>query len=356
MLYLLLYPLKEIFGPFRLFGYITFRSAYAVVAAILITLVLGRPFIRFLQNRSIAQRIREEVPATHRGKEGTPSMGGLMMLAAILGAALLFADLGNHNVIILIMTTVWFGVLGAWDDYIKIFRKKPKVKLAFQLIFGLGLGIYLMHNGPAGIATKTNLIFIKNYVIDFGLLYPLFIMLVVVGASNGVNLTDGLDGLATGLIGISALAYAFLAYATGNAIFSEYLNIMFIRSAGEITVFCAAILGASLGFLWYNSYPAQVFMGDTGSLSLGAIIGTAAILIKHEILLLLVGGMFVLEVLSVILQIVYFRRTGGRRLFRMAPLHHHFELKGWAEPKIVVRFWIIGIIFLMIALSTLKVR
>jgi len=361
MLYLLLYPLKDVFGPFRLFGYITFRSAYAVVAAIVITLALGRPFIRFLRERSIAQRIRDEVPATHRGKEGTPSMGGLMLLLAILGSAVLFADVTNPNIIILILATVWFGLLGFWDDYIKIFHKKPrglsiKTKLAFQAIFGLGLGLYLLYFGPAGIATKTNLIFIKNYVVDFGLLYPLFIMLVVAGASNGVNLTDGLDGLATGLIGISALAYAFLAYATGNAVFSEYLNIMFISNAGEITVFCAAILGASLGFLWYNSHPAQVFMGDTGSLSLGAIIGTAAILIKQEILLLLVGGMFVIECISVILQIIYFRRTGGRRLFRMAPLHHHFELKGWAEPKIVVRFWIIGIIFLMIALSTLKVR
>lgn len=361
MLYLLLYPLRDVFGPFRLFGYITFRSAYAAVAAILMVLLLGKPFINFLRSKAIAQRIRDEVPESHKSKQGTPSMGGAMILAAILGATLLFADLKNSNIIILIISTIWFGALGALDDYIKIFKKRPrglsiKAKLAAQLCFGLALGLYLYAFQSPDYATKTNLIFIKNYVVSFGIFYPLFVMAVVAGSSNGVNLSDGLDGLAIGLIGISGLAYAFLAYATGHAVISNYLNVIFIPSAGEITVFCAAILGASLGFLWFNSYPAQVFMGDTGSLSLGAIIGTAAILIKQEILLLLVGGMFVIEVISVILQIAYFRRTGGKRLFRMAPLHHHFELKGWAEPKIVIRFWIIGIIFVMLALSTLKIR
>ncbi len=361
MLYLLLYPLKEIFGPFRLFGYITFRAAYATVLAILIVLLIGNWFTRYLKQKSMTQRIRDEVPKHHKVKEGTPSMGGLLILISLLASTLLFADLANPNIIILILSTIWFGSLGFIDDYIKIFRNKPrgisiKTKLFFQVIFGLGLGIYLYFYGPEDYMTKTNFIFLKNYVVDFGILYPLFVAFVMVGASNGVNLTDGLDGLATGLLGISALAYAALSYASGHIGISNYLNIIFIKSGGEVTVFCTALVGAALGFLWFNTYPAQVFMGDTGSLSLGAVLGTAAILIKHEFLLVFIGGVFVIEVVSVVLQIIYFRKTKGKRLFLMAPLHHHYELKGLAEPKIVVRFWIIGIIFLMIALSTLKIR
>ncbi len=361
MLYWLLFPLRDLFGPFRLFGYITFRSAYAAVAAILIVLIFGTRFIDLLKKKSIGQRIREEVPSSHRVKEGTPSMGGFLILFSILVAALLFCDLSNSNIIILLVTTVWFGLLGGIDDYIKIYKHKPrglsiKTKLFFQLIFGLGLGLLLYTFNVADYATKTNLIFLKNYVVNLGILYPLFVTLVVVGSSNGVNLTDGLDGLATGLIGIAAVAYAALAYAAGHAVISDYLNIIFIKNGGEITVFCAAILGASLGFLWFNAHPAQVFMGDTGALSLGALVGTVAILVKQEILLILVGGVFVIEAGSVLLQVLYFRRTKGKRLFRMAPLHHHFELKGLSEPKIVVRFWIVGMIFLMFALSTLKIR
>lgn len=361
MLYLLFYPLRDIFGPFRLFGYITFRSAYAVVLAILIVLFLGNRFINFLKKKAITQKIRAEVPQRHRVKENTPTMGGLLILIALLFAILLFGDLTNPNIIILIITTIWFGTLGIYDDYIKIFKNRPrglsiKTKLFFQTLFGLGLGLYLYFFGPEGYQTKTNLLFIKNFIIDFGFLYPLFVVLVVIGTSNGVNLSDGLDGLAIGLIGISAAAYMALSYVSGHIVLSDYLDIIFLRDAGEITVFCAALVGASLGFLWFNSYPAQVFMGDTGSLSLGAIIGAVAILIKHEFLLLLIGMVFVIEVVSVIIQVVYFRRTGGKRFFLMAPLHHHFELKGIAEPKIVVRFWVLGIIFLMIALSTLKIR
>jgi phospho-N-acetylmuramoyl-pentapeptide-transferase len=252
-------------------------------------------------------------------------------------------------------------LLGVYDDYIKIYKGKPrglsvKAKLTWQLLYGIGLGILLYFLGPEDYVTSTNLIFLKNYIINLGVLYPLFVTMVVVGSSNGVNLTDGLDGLAIGLIAIAALAYSGLAYAAGHIGISDYLNIIFIKNGGEVTVFCASILGAGLGFLWFNTYPAQVFMGDTGALSLGAIIGTAAILIKQEILLIVVGGVFVIEALSVILQILYFRKTGGRRLFRMAPIHHHFELKGMMEPKVVVRFWIIGIILLMVALSTLKIR
>lgn len=361
MLYFLLYPLKDAFGPFRLFGYITFRSAYAVVAAILIVMIFGPRFIKFLRNRSVSQRIRSEVPERHRSKEGTPSMGGILILIGLLGAVLLFGDLTNRNILIMISATVWFGLLGFIDDYVKIFKKNPRglsirFKLCVQIIYGIALGLFLYCTDPHDYTTKTNLIFLKNYIVNFGVLYPLFVSLVVVGASNGVNLSDGLDGLAIGLIGIGAFAYAVLSYATGHAGLSSYLNIQFISDAGELTVFCTALVGASLGFLWFNSYPAQVFMGDTGSLSLGAIIGTGAILIKHEFLLILVGGVFVIEALSVILQIAYFRRTKGKRLFKMAPLHHHFELSGLTEPKIVIRFWIVGLIFLMIALSTLKIR
>ncbi len=361
MLYLLLYPLKDIFGPFRLFGYITFRAAYAAVVAILIVLIFGQWFTDFLKKKSVTQKIREEVPKHHRKKEGTPSMGGVLILAALLISTLLFADLKNPNIVILIIATCWFGCLGFVDDYIKIFKNKPrglsiKTKLCFQSIFGIALGLYLFFFGPEHYATKTNLIFLKNYVIDFNVLYPLFVLFVMVAASNAVNLTDGLDGLAIGLLGISALAYAALSYASGHSGISHYLNIIFVKDGGEVTVFCTALVGAGLGFLWFNAYPAQIFMGDTGSLSLGAIIGTVAILIKHEFLLIFIGGVFVIEVVSVILQIIYFRRTKGKRLFLMAPLHHHYELKGLVEPKIVVRFWIIGLILLMVALSTLKIR
>ncbi len=361
MLYLLFYPLRDYFGPFRLFGYITFRSAYAVVAAVVIIMIFGRWFINLMRQHSIGQRIREEVPVSHRKKAGTPSMGGLMILGAILVAALLFCDLTNPNILILLSATLWFGALGAYDDYVKIYQGKPRglsirAKLVWQLLYGLALGLLLYLLGPHDNAAKTNLIFIKNYVLNLGVLYPLFVTLVVVGSSNSVNLTDGLDGLAIGLIAIAALAYSGFAYAAGHATISDYLDIIFIKNGGEVTVFCASILGASLGFLWFNTYPAQVFMGDTGALSLGALIGTAAILIKQEVLLVIVGGVFVIEALSVILQVMYFRRTGGGRLFHMAPIHHHFELKGMMEPKVVVRFWIIGIILLMVALSTLKIR
>ncbi len=361
MLLWLLYPLRDYFGPLRLFGYITFRSAYAAVFAILLVLIFGRRFIDLMRGQAATQRIRLEVPDSHRLKEGTPSMGGILILLSILISSFLFCDLTNSNVLVLFSATIYFGLLGFWDDYVKIYKKKPRglsirTKLIFQVIYGIGLGLVLYFFGPEGYMDKTNLIFVKNYVVSFGFFYPAFIALVIVGSSNGVNLSDGLDGLAIGLIGIAALAYAALAYAAGHAVISDYLNIIFLRDGGEVTVYCATILGASLGFLWFNSYPAQVFMGDTGALSLGAIIGTAAILIKQEILLILVGGVFVVEVLSVLIQVLYFRRTGGKRLFRMAPLHHHFELKGLVEPKIVIRFWIIGIIFLMFALSTLKIR
>jgi phospho-N-acetylmuramoyl-pentapeptide-transferase len=361
MLYLLLYPLKDIFGPFRLFGYITFRSAYAAVTAILIVLIFGRSFINYMKTHSLGQRIRDEVPESHRAKEGTPSMGGVMILLSILAASLLYCDLTNINIIILFTATLWFGALGLYDDYVKIHKNKPRglsirTKLIIQLLYGIALGVVLYFFGPEGFTTKTNLIFVKNYIVNLGILYPAFVMLVVVGSSNGVNLTDGLDGLAIGIICIAALAYSTLAYAAGHAVISDYLNIIFLKNGGEVTVFCASIFGASLGFLWFNAYPAQVFMGDTGALSLGALIGTAAILIKQEILLIFVGGVFVVEALSVLIQIAYFRRTGGKRFFKMAPLHHHFELKGLSEPKIVVRFWIIGIIFFLLALSTLKIR
>lgn len=289
-------------------------------------------------------------------------MGGLIIIFAFLIPVLLLGDLTNTNILILVLGSVWLGSLGFYDDYIKIYKQKPRgltkrTKLFWQAMYGLiiGLVLYFLPNNPEH-AGHTNFIFLKNIVINFGLFYPIFVAFIIIGASNAVNLTDGLDGLAIGLIGIVAAGYAVLAYISGHATISKYLNILFISDAGEVAIFAAAILGAALGFLWFNAHPAQVFMGDTGSLALGGLIGTIAVLVKQEFLLAIIGGVFVIEAASVILQVVYFRATRGKRLFLMAPLHHHFELKGWAESQITVRFWIVEIIFLFIALSTLKIR
>ncbi len=362
MLYHLLYALRESFSPFRLFGYITFRAAYCAVLAILIALIFGPIIVSWLQRKHVGQTIREEVPERHKQKAGTPSMGGILIIIAILLPILLLADLTNTNILILLLGTLWLGMLGFYDDYIKIYKQKPRglnkrTKLFWQVLYGLvvGLILYLLPNNP-DIAARTNFLFLKNLIIDFSFLYPVFVAIVIVGASNAVNLTDGLDGLAIGLIGIAAAGFAALAYISGHAGISKYLNVLFVSNAGEIAIFAAAILGAALGFLWFNAHPAQVFMGDVGSLTLGGLIGTIAVLIKQEFLLVLIGGIFVVEAITVILQVIYFRSTKGKRLFLMAPLHHHFELKGWAESKITIRLWILAIIFVFIALSTLKIR
>ena len=362
MLYHLLYPLKDYFIGFNVFRYITFRASYALLTAMVVSLMLGPAFINFLRNYSVGESIRDDGPQTHFIKEGTPTMGGVVILLALFVSILLWADLTNKYIWLLLYTAVGFGLIGFADDYRKVIMKEKKglrarEKLGAQCIVALGVTTFLYFD-PRGhpFAAHLAIPFFKRVVPDLGLLYIPFGALVIVGASNAVNITDGLDGLAIGPVVIATVAYVVIAYVTGNSKFSQYLNILYIRGAGEVTVFGAAMIGAGLGFLWYNAYPAQIFMGDVGSLTLGGLLGTTAVITKHELLLAVVGGLFVIEALSVILQVAYFRWTGGKRIFRMAPLHHHFEVKGWEEPKVIVRFWIIAIILALLSLSTLKLR
>jgi phospho-N-acetylmuramoyl-pentapeptide-transferase len=362
MLYHLLFPLRTHIFAFNVFRYITFRSAYAAMTALVMSLLLGPWVIRKLRSRRIGAMVREEGPAPHVSKRGTPTMGGLLILPSIVIPTLLWADLTVPQVWYAVGVTVWLGVVGLIDDYLKTTNGNSKgmharYKFVGQLVLGIGLGLALMLNPvKPGYGTVTSLMFVKNTFLHLGLFYVPFVAAVIVGTSNATNLADGLDGLAIGLITICVAAYAVLSYVVGHAKISDYLDILFIRGSGELTVFCASIAGASLGFLWFNAHPAEMFMGDTGSLALGGAIGACAVLIKQEILLLIVGGVFVIEAVSVIIQVVYFKVTGGRRVFRMAPLHHHFEMVGWAESKIVTRFWIVGVIFAVLALSTLKIR
>ncbi len=360
MLYWLLYPLREYFSPFNLFRYITFRAAYSAVTALVIALLFGPPLIRELKKRRIWQRISSDVPARHREKKEMPTMGGVLILFSIIVSTLLWARVENRFIHLILFSTVYLGTLGFIDDWLKLKRNrglKKTEKLFWQFLLGLLIGFYLYFKPFAPeFATKTSVLFFKNIFPDLGWLYIPFVAFVIVGASNAVNLTDGLDGLAIGIAGIGAASYAVLSYVTGHMKISEYLNVLFLNGSGELTVFCTALLGGALGFLWYNTYPSQLFMGDVGSLAIGGAVGTVAVLIKQEILLLLVGGVFVLEAFSVIVQVLYFKVTKGKRIFKMSPLHHHYELKGWKEPKVVVRFWIIAILFAFIALSTLKVR
>lgn len=362
MLYHLLYPLRDYFIGFNVFRYITFRASYALVTAMVISLVLGPSFIAFLRRYSLGESIRDDGPKTHLTKEGTPTMGGTVILLALFVSIFLWADLTNKYIWLLLFAGLGFGLIGFADDYRKVILKekkglRAKEKFAAQLIVALGVACFLYFD-PKGHPFTAHLAipFFKRVVPDLGLLYIPFAALVIVGASNAVNITDGLDGLAIGPVIIATVAYVVIAYVTGHSKFAQYLNIIYIRGAGEVTVFGAAMIGAGFGFLWYNSYPAEIFMGDVGSLALGGILGTVAVITKHELLLMLVGGLFVIEALSVILQVVYFRWTGGRRIFRMAPLHHHFEVKGWQEPKVIIRFWIIAVILALLSLSTLKLR
>jgi len=362
MLYYLLYPLKVYFFGFNVFRYITFRSACAAITSLLISFIIGPYIIRLLRRRQIQETIRDEVPERHRAKAGTPTMGGLIILVAILVPTLLWARLDNLFIQVMLLATIWMGGIGFLDDYLKVVKRWPRglvarYKLAGQIGLGLMVGVIVLVAPPfKEVRTLTFLPFFKNYMLDFGVLYLLVAILVIAGTSNSVNLTDGLDGLAIGLVGIAALAWAAISYVTGRVDFSHYLNITYLRGAGELTVFCSAMVGASLGFLWFNAHPAEVFMGDTGALALGGALGTLAILTKKELLLIIIGGVFVVESLSVILQVISFRYFGGKRIFLMSPIHHHFELKGWSEPKIVVRFWIVGILLLLLSLSTFKVR
>ncbi len=361
MLYHLLYPLADYISGFNIFRYITFRTANATVTALFIAWILGPYFIRKLAQMQLKEKIREEGPESHQSKAGTPTMGGLIILAAILIPTLLWANLTNRYIQLIVLATLWTGAVGFMDDYLKVIKHQKKgmvarKKFSAQILLGLLFGTALYFFPPsAGFTPDTDIPFFKNYYIPFGPFYIPFVMLIITGASNAVNLADGLDGLAIGLCGICFMALAGLAYVTGRVDFSGYLTITYLEGAGELTVFCGAVMGAALGFLWFNSYPAQVFMGDTGSLSLGGSLGAVAVLLKKEMLLVILGGVFVAEALSVILQVGSFKLR-GKRIFKMAPLHHHFELSGWPESKVVVRFWILGALFALLTLSTLKIR
>jgi phospho-N-acetylmuramoyl-pentapeptide-transferase len=361
MLYNLLYPLHDTFSAFNVFRYITFRSIYAALTALAVVLALGPGIIEYLRRRRIGEKIRSDGPQTHMVKSGTPTMGGLIIIAAVVIPSLLWADLGNRYVWIAIVTTLVFGAIGFYDDYAKLTGMSKggisgRFKLALQFLAALGvvMGIYMIDGGTEAL-TRVNVPFLKNVKPDLGLLYIPFAMLVIVASANAVNLTDGLDGLAIGPVIISFSAYLILMYTAGNAKFAAYLNIPYVASAGEMTVFCAAVVGAGLGFLWYNCYPAMVFMGNVGSTALGGVLGAVAIMCKQEVLLVLVGGIFVVEAVSVIIQVGWFKYT-GKRFFKMAPLHHHFEQLGWPEPQVIVRFWIVSLVLAMLSLSTLKLR
>ena len=359
MLYHLLYPLHTVFIGFNVFRYITFRSIFAAVTAFLIVILFGTWFIRTMRGMQIGQVIRDDGPETHIYKQGVPTMGGLLILAAILGSSFLWARLDNGYVWLTMLTTAFFGFIGALDDYKKISKKSSaglsaRGKLFLQLIGAAVVGYFIISapNFDGHLAIP----FLKDIRPDLGWFYVLFAIIIIVGASNAVNLTDGLDGLATGPTVVSAAVYLIFSYIAGNVVISEYLQVHYVPGTGELAVFCGAMVGGCLGFLWFNAYPAQVFMGDVGSLSLGAALGTIAVIIKQEILLAIVGGIFVMEALSVIMQVGYFKMTKGKRIFLMAPFHHHFEKQGWPETKVVVRFWIVSIIFGLLALATLKLR
>lgn len=388
MLYHLIYEylfqyLEMDLGIFRLFKYLTVRSVMSFITALIITFVIAPPIIKYLRNKKIGQTIRDDGPQTHLSKSGTPTMGGVIILLMVVLGTLLFANLTNHYVLLMVMVALAFGSIGFIDDYLKLIKKNtkglsPKLKLIMQ--FGFATLIMLFMYSRAEVFSisyddvkltlewwKYGDIYVpffddpislqkfELFGIDFRWLYIPFGVILIVGASNAVNLTDGLDGLATGLTLIVCATLVVLAYLSGNAVIAAYLKIPFIKEAGELAIFLAAVVGASMGFLWYNSHPASVFMGDTGALSLGAIIGVLLIVIKKELLILIIGGVFVAEALSVLIQVIYFKWK-KKRIFKMAPLHHHYELKGWSESKVITRFWIIGIILALISLATLKIQ
>jgi phospho-N-acetylmuramoyl-pentapeptide-transferase len=360
MLFHLLYPLRDVIGGLNVFRYISFRTIWAALTALVIVLVMGPWLIRKLQEMQIGQHIRELGPQSHKAKAGTPTMGGLLILFAVAVTSLLWGDLTNFYLWICLGVTLGFGAIGATDDYLKKIAKRNEggltARTKFLALTAVALAAAVALYFKPGYSTQLSVPFFKLVLPDLGWGYIPLAVFILVGTSNAVNLTDGLDGLAAGPVLVAASTYLVLAYLTGNAKTASYLQITHVAGVGEITVFLGAVVGAVMGFLWYNTYPAQVFMGDTGSLALGGALGIAAISTKHEVLLVLVGGIFVVEAVSVILQVGYFKATHGRRIFRMAPLHHHFELKGWAEPKVIVRFWIIAVILALLAASTLKLR
>ncbi len=378
ILYEFLYPLNRYWAPLRVlnvFQYLTFRTAYASITALLISLFLGPWLINRLRDFHLGQNIREEGPKSHQKKAGTPTMGGVLIVVSIILPTLLWASLRNRYVWLAVLATFAYATVGFTDDYIKIVHKRSlgltgREKIGFQVLVSLAVAVFLLYlMNMHEYNTRLNVPFFKAFaptlLIErlfptrfwfFGYLpFLIFVSVVIVGSSNAVNLTDGLDGLAIGCTLIASTALTALTYITGNARFSDYLDISYIRQAGELTIFCGSMVGASLGFLWYNAHPAEVFMGDVGSLALGGAIGTIAVIIKQELLLIFIGGVFVAEALSVMIQVASFKMR-GKRVFKMAPLHHHFELLGWSESKVIIRFWIVSLILALFALSTLKLR
>jgi phospho-N-acetylmuramoyl-pentapeptide-transferase len=363
MFYEWIYPLHELPGlsVLNVFRYITFRAAYAAITALLISWFFGPVMIEWLRRVKLGQKIRQEGPQSHLGKAGTPTMGGLLVLLAILVPCLLWGNFSSRPLWLAMLATAWLGALGFLDDYLRVVKNFPKgllgrYKIVGQVVIGALVGTAMLVWPEPGLSpTVTHVPFLKFQFLDFGWLFVPFVVLVITSSSNAVNLTDGLDGLAAGLVAIAAIAFAAMCYVSGHAKFSNYLNITYLVSSGELTVFCAAVLGAALGFLWYNCHPADVFMGDTGSLALGGALGVVAVLIKREFWLVLVGGVFVAEALSVMIQVASFK-LAGRRVFRMSPLHHHFELGGWAESRVVLRFYVVGILLALLSLSTFKLQ
>jgi phospho-N-acetylmuramoyl-pentapeptide-transferase len=369
MLYYFFDYINKIYAPpgFDIFRFLTFRSALAAITGLFLAFYLGPKIIRMLQKNQIGEAKKEDAPQTHWSKAGTPTMGGLIIIFSAVVPVLLWGDLTSVYIILILGGTVWLSLVGFLDDYLKVIKKYPKgligrYKLLGQFIIGLVVGSVIYFSPEfSNFNTLTTVPFLKNINLDLTVLYIPVVVFIITATSNAVNLTDGLDGLAIGVIAIVMIALALLSYVSGNVIFADYLNIIYLPGSGELTVFVAALVGASLGFLWYNSYPAQVFMGDTGSLALGGAFGILAVLIKKELFIPILGGVFFMETISVIIQKTYFKYTKkkygtGKRVFKMAPIHHHFELMGWAEPKIVVRFYIIAIILAIVSLVSFKIR
>ena len=363
MLYHLFLSLSEDIPLFNVFRYITFRCGSAIVTSLIICFIFGPSIIKWLKSKQgEGQPIRENGPESHLiTKKGTPTMGGVMMLLAIVLSTILWADLTNPYIWITLFVTFGFGMVGFADDYLKLTKRNTKglpgkMKLLVQGAISLLAALLIMNLSEESHATSVAFPFFKDLMIDLGIFYAVFAMVVMVGASNAVNLTDGLDGLATVPVIIAAACFGLIAYLVGRADYSQYLQISYIAGSGELSIICASVIGAGLGFLWFNAPPAMVFMGDTGSLSLGGLLGVVSVIAKHEIVLAIVGGLFVIEAVSVIIQVYYYKFSGGKRIFLMAPIHHHFEKKGWKEPTIVIRFWIIAVIFALLGLATLKLR
>ena len=361
MLFNFLVPLADEFSPLNLFRFLTFRSGGAVLTALFISFLFGPWVINWLRRQQpVGQPIREDGPASHFEKAGTPTMGGFLILLAVTVSTILWADLGNGFVWTILLVTIGFGAVGFADDYMKLTRRNARglssrLKFALQIIVAVAATLWIMHLTRAPLASSLAVPFFKDTLLNLGLFFVPVAVLVMVGSSNAVNLTDGLDGLAIVPVMIAASCFGLIAYLVGNTLFAGYLLVNYVPGTGELAVFCGALVGAGLGFLWYNAPPAMIFMGDTGSLSMGGALGGVSIITKHELVLIIIGGLFVLETASVIVQVISFKLT-GRRVFRMAPLHHHFEQRGWAESTIVIRFWIIATVLALIGLSTLKLR